>query len=44
MHEDNDIREEQTHGASRLTVWGWLAQGLRAGLFMKPRVPAAARP
>ncbi len=42
MHEDNDIREEQTHGASRLTVWGWLAQGLRAGLFMKPRVPAAA--
>ncbi len=36
MDEHNDMRD------ARLGWAGWLAQGLRAGLFMRPRLPAAA--
>lgn len=36
MDEHDDIRD------ARLGMGGWLVQGLRAGLFMQPRVPPAA--
>ncbi len=43
MDEHNDISdgaEPQAAQPSRLGLGGWLVQGLRAGLFMKPRMPA----
>jgi len=45
MDEHNDIRDgagSQTAQQSRLGLGGWLVQGLRAGFFMRPRLPDAA--